>query len=511
VSARGIALLAFLLLAAVFVVDVLTPQTLIVAILLSVPIVITALTRDRRLTIWVVAIALIADVVAAFLNAARDNYRWDPIGVTDRALTIVSIVLVGYLTTVVQDRAERVGRFEAQDLRARREARLSAAVGRIRSSLSRDLVVRSIVREAPSVLEGDAARWRPARFDEAALSVQAGSDEVTYDEEPLTPAFVSLVQRALDDGEPRIIRYDDAVARLVLDELGGRGGVMVPVQESGVSFGVLLIWSKDDVFDEQTLTLARVYGRAAAAALAQAQLFDQLAERNAALSERSAVIRDLVYALSHDLRTPLAALSMTLQQAQDGAYGALPDAYRSVLNNSIVAVNDLQRLAETLLIVARFESGERSPERELVDVALLVNQLGVELSALASARQIHLVVKAAETAVVRGDRGDLRRAIANLVANAIENTPQDGTVELSVVNHEPVVEIVVSDDGFGVDQRIRTALFERFGSTASRAGGGTGLGLYIVRRIAEEEGGSVRYEPRDPRGSQFTISLPAAA
>jgi signal transduction histidine kinase len=68
----------------------------------------------------------------------------------------------------------------------------------------------------------------------------------------------------------------------------------------------------------------------------------------------------------------------------------------------------------------------------------------------------------------------------------------------------------VTDDGFGVEEAARAALFQRF-SPASRAGGGTGLGLYIVRRIVEESGGTVRYEPREPRGSVFTVSLAKAA
>jgi two-component system sensor histidine kinase SenX3 len=72
------------------------------------------------------------------------------------------------------------------------------------------------------------------------------------------------------------------------------------------------------------------------------------------------------------------------------------------------------------------------------------------------------------------------------------------------------IELVVADDGFGVDARTRATLFERF-SSGSRAGGGTGLGLYIVRRIAEDAGGSVRYEPREPRGSVFTLRLPKAS
>ena len=109
VRSRAVAVTAFALLAAVFVIDVLTPQALVVAILLDVPIVLAALTRSRRLTAWLVIAALAADGAAASINAAHDGYRWEPIGVGDRLLSMLSIVLVGYLSTAVQERAERVG------------------------------------------------------------------------------------------------------------------------------------------------------------------------------------------------------------------------------------------------------------------------------------------------------------------------------------------------------------------------------------------------------------------
>ena len=115
---RVVAAVAFALLVAAFVVDSLTPQTLVVAILLDVPIVLAALTRSRRLTAILVVLALVADAVAASMDAARDGYHWDVIGVGDRILSAFSIVLVGFLSTAVQERSERVGRIVAQEARA---------------------------------------------------------------------------------------------------------------------------------------------------------------------------------------------------------------------------------------------------------------------------------------------------------------------------------------------------------------------------------------------------------
>ncbi len=271
---------------------------------------------------------------------------------------------------------------------------------------------------------------------------------------------------------------------------------------------MLLVTSRSVEPDESVLITARGYAALAANALSQGRLFDELAERNQALIERQSVIRDLVDAISHDLRTPLAALAMTLRQATEGAYGALPERYGTVLRDSRVAIDDLQALAETLLVVARFESGQRPVRRERVEVDVLLRDVASEMQAMSAAREVRLTT-ALQPATTLGSRADLRRSVANLVANALQHTPAGGTVALSDTVHGTTVEIRVVDDGFGVEPALRPALFQRF-TTGARSAGGAGLGLYIVRRIAEESGGSARYEPREPRGSVFAVTLPKA-
>ncbi|HTD33861.1 MAG TPA: HAMP domain-containing sensor histidine kinase [Candidatus Elarobacter sp.] len=506
---QAVAVAAFALLIAAFAVDTLTPQTLVVAILLDVPIVLAALTRSRRLTAALVLCALAADAIAAFVDAGRDGYRWEAIGIGDRLLSALSIVLVGYLSTAVQERAEDVGRVLAQEARARREARLATAADHMRASLSPDLVKRAVVREAPRALDGVAAYWYPSGTGDEVLAARVGTDDVDVLDGRPPSEIVSLTHRAADDGTVSAVRALDPVGRFVLDRLEARSALAIPLADRGTPFGVLVVTSNAETPDETALQSARAYGTAAVNALSQARLFGELAERNAALSERQDVIRDLVYALSHDLRTPLAALSMTLKQAADGAYGELPPRYATVLRDSRVSIDDLSRLAETLLLVARFESGEHRTERDDVDLSAVATEVVSELRAMADSRSVHLAVQAPADAFTRGSRGDLKRALANLIANALQHTPKDGHVHVRIGGDRTTIGVTVSDDGFGIDPSLRGTLFQRF-SPASRAGGGTGLGLYIVRRIAEETGGSVRYEPLEPRGSSFTVTLPRA-
>jgi signal transduction histidine kinase len=510
VRSRAVATAAFALLIVTFAADAVTPQTLVIAILLDVPIVLAALTQSRRLTMSLVVAALAADAASWFINAAHEAYRWDAISSGNRLLSMLSIVLVGYLSTAVQERAERVGRLAAQEARARREATLAAAAERIRASLSPDLVTRAIVREAPQALDAIAAFWYPNGTGDEILAARAGVHDVEVLDERPPPEIATLAHRVADDRTVSVVRAVDPVGRFVLERLQARSAIAIPLADRGTSFGVLIAASSAESPDENAVQAARAFAALAVNALGQARLFAELAERNEALIERQDVIRDLVYALSHDLRTPLSALALTLRQAADGAYGALPERYETVLRDSLVSIDDLRRLAETLLLVARFESGDRRADAELIELGPVAREIGSELHAMADARGIALTVDAAVDARVRAARGDLKRALANLVANALEHTPSGGMVALRLSVARDRVEAVVTDDGFGIDERSRAGLFQRF-STASRAGGGTGLGLYIVRRIAEESGGTVRYAPREPRGSVFTLSLPNAA
>ncbi|MDQ6944574.1 MAG: HAMP domain-containing histidine kinase, partial [Candidatus Eremiobacteraeota bacterium] len=430
VRSRAVAVAAFALLIVTFVADAVTPQTLVIAILLDVPIVLAALTQSRRLTMSLVVAALVVDAAAGSINAAHDGYRWDAISVGDRLLSMLSIVLVGYLSTAVQERAERVGRLAAQEARARREVTLAAAADRMRASLSPDLVKRAIVREAPQALDASAAFWYPSGPGDEVLAARSGEPDVELLDAHPPPEIATLTHRVADDGTVSVVRGVDPVGRFVLERLQARSAIAIPLADRGTSFGVLIAASNAETPDEIAVQTARAFATLAVNALGQAQLFAELAERNEALSERQDVIRDLVYALSHDLRTPLAALALTLRQAADGAYGALPERYETVLRDSLVSIDDLRRLAETLLLVARFEAGDRRVNAELIELGPVAREIGSELHAMADARGITLTVDAGVDARVRAARGDLKRALANLVANALEHTPAGGTVTL---------------------------------------------------------------------------------
>lgn len=360
---RRITALSALLLLAAWTVDMLTPQRLVAAILLAVPVAVAALYLRPNASRWFILAALFADGAAGWFNAAREGWHWDAVSVGNRLLVALSIVLVGVLGSIARAALEETGRLNGQ---------------------------------------------------------QSSFDEI-------------------------------------------------------------------------------------------ARKNEELVALNASLADRGTVIRDIVYALSHDLRTPLAAASMTLQQALEGRYGPLPEAYQDIVRRSLESNRELGRLAETLLLVARYESGEQSKFRRPIEIAALSSSVVAELEPLCSAKHIQIGVDITGPAVVMGDEAELRRAMVNLLANAIKATPDEGTIHLQVSARDRRLVVAVEDSGYGLREDQLAGLFQRMPEADRPSpGAGTGLGLYIARRIAEQHGGSISYEQRQPHGSTFSLELPLA-
>jgi two-component system, OmpR family, sensor histidine kinase SenX3 len=129
----------------------------------------------------------------------------------------------------------------------------------------------------------------------------------------------------------------------------------------------------------------------------------------------------------------------------------------------------------------------------------------------ASAKRIELVADADDDVAVRGDKSQLAAALGNLVENAVNYSPEDTRVAVTVKHAGDLVEISVTDQGIGIPERDLERIFERFyrvDPARSRATGGTGLGLSIVKHIAATHGGEVTVWSSEGNGSTFTLKLP---
>lgn len=512
-----ISAVCYVLLIAAWIADLLTPQLFVMAILLNGPIALSGLALSTRLTVSLVIVAEFANFVSGYSNAAAAHFQWSATALGDRVLTAASFLLVGYLTIRAQEYARDAGSAEERVRFAVGEKGLRRSLDVIRATLNVELVLRATLREAAKTF-GASEALLIVRASSIALPdtyrIMRDSRDVILERKALDPASSSLLERAGEDAKEIRLVDGDPVANMVLDAHRARSCFLVRLR-SPQNAAVLFLF--DPSGDEESLSMLQPFADGASVALDQAQLFMQLGYRNEQIAaqrdaiERSArVIRDIVYALAHDLRTPLSAMTLTMQQALEGKYGDLPPQYRDILRTTLASNADVRRLVETLLLVARFEAGETSTRKEPVDLQSEAARVVQELRPIADVKGVTLRSAGEDGATtVTGDDVELRRAITNLTANAIEATPESGTVELLVVRSDGQIRVEVQDDGYGVPFERRTELFQRFGSTDRTAGAGSGLGLYIVRLIAEKYGGSVAYQPREPRGSVFTLSIPA--
>jgi two-component system sensor histidine kinase SenX3 len=222
-----------------------------------------------------------------------------------------------------------------------------------------------------------------------------------------------------------------------------------------------------------------------------------------------AIRRDFVANVSHELKTPVGALSL-LAETLDGEDDPL--VVDRLAKRVAAEAERLGRIIDDLLDLSRIEANE-SPRQEMVPLAVIVGQAVEPLRPAATLSGIRLEVDdPPRHLAVPGDRRDLVSAVSNLVDNAIKYSESGSLVQVRVRSDGPLVEIAVVDEGVGIPARDMERIFERFyrvDRARSRSTGGTGLGLSIVRHVAVNHAGSVRVESREGSGSTFILSLPA--
>lgn len=212
--------------------------------------------------------------------------------------------------------------------------------------------------------------------------------------------------------------------------------------------------------------------------------------------------------LAHALRTPINNLRGEAEVAL--ARSRTPVEYQQVLASSLEEFQRLSRMIEDLLFMARADNPKAAIQRVRFDARAQLEAVREFYSALAAERGV--AVSCAGEAWVEGDAMLFRRAVSNLLGNALRYTPAQGQIQLEVCAHaDQAVELTVRDNGTGIPAEHLSKVFDRFyrvDHADARHPGGAGLGLAIVQSIMRLHGGSARVTSREGQGTTFTLSFP---
>lgn len=239
-----------------------------------------------------------------------------------------------------------------------------------------------------------------------------------------------------------------------------------------------------------------------------AETFDEMLAR---LDRAFEAQRRFVHEASHELRNPLATIRTNIEVALADP-GATAEDLRQTAEVVDRTTERMGAVVDDLISFARSEMPQR--EFSLIDVGDMAEDVCLEFAGPAEANVVELRVAGASAHLVRGDPSELRRVLANLVANAIEHAPSGSAVRVGVSDTSDAVCINVVDEGAGVGPDECDLVFRR-GWRGDRScdsrPSGSGLGLAIARQLVESHGGSIHVEAPGSSGAHFVVELPAVA
>ena len=333
--------------------------------------------------------------------------------------------------------------------------------------------------------------------------------------EPMVPSGVAAVLQVLRSSAVLLDPSDAVVKASPAAHAMGlvRGQRLVPEELTGIARQV----RRDGEIRQVELELPRgplgqdTLAVSVRVAPLGSQLVLVLVEDRTEARRVDAVRRDFVANVSHELKTPVGALSLLAEAVLSASDD--PDAVRRFASRMQKEAHRLTNLVQDLIDLSRVQGDDPLTKAVPVDLGEVVGAARERVVEVAEARQIELVAAGADGVRVLGDRGQLTTAVGNLVENAVNYSPDRTKVVVSVRVEGELAEISVTDQGVGIPDQDLNRIFERFyrvDPARSRITGGTGLGLAIVKHIAATHGGDVSVWSVEGAGSTFTLRLPVA-
>jgi signal transduction histidine kinase len=469
----------------------------------------------------VTALATVPVLAAAeVLHAAELDTDAQPESVVLRG--VVALLLGGITGRLVELERRQA---KASEQRAAEAERLRDAFGRrvdlleaanrcaraLGSSLRLDEAFDAFVEEIGGVVAFD--RLLVARSEDGVAEVLATAG-LGADEWPpgATQPHMGVVVDRLRDGRTYVrgdLTVDTQPGEEPLVERGLRSQVVAPLSTGGQTIGYFTLARRlPDAFSPEEVELIALLGRLVGSAVQNIRAYE--AERTTVeeLRRLSALRADFVSLVSHELRSPMAAVIGSARTLQERWRELRPDQREAFLAVIADETSRLARLIEDVLHTSRIEAGTFTYRFSEVDLVHLARE-AVAAAEIAQ-DEVRLAIDVASALpTVHGDPERLRQLLDNLVSNAVKYSAAGQEVRVSLGGDNGRVRLAVRDNGPGIAPEHQTLIFEKFGRAATGgAKPGTGLGLFIARSIAQAHGGSLDVQSALGRGTTFTLTLP---
>ena len=465
---------------------------------------------------WIVA----AEVWRAE-HFAPDEFRSGPVGVRV-ALALVVGGFVGQLSGAFRGAVDRAAARAEDSERMRdelgRRLDLLEAANRCARALSSSLrpheAFDAFARELRGVVPLDRLLVLALENGTARVVASAGLGAERF---PVgsTHAVPGTIAERVVDGRT-LYREDLADAVYGEEEellaLGLRSRVVVPLQVGARTIGLFSVSRREAAaFQPEEIELVSLLGRLIAGSVQNIRTYEVERATAEELRRLSALRADFVSMVSHELRSPMAAVVGAARTLRSRVRELSPGQRDQLLALISREAERLTSLVRDVLDTSRLEAGTLAYEFERVELGELIR----EATEAAAAGQSDVRIEARVDGglpPVSGDRERLRQVVTNLVENAVKYSPPGGAVRVSAASRGSVVNVAVADDGPGIAPDDHELIFEKFGraNASESAKPGTGLGLYIARSIAEAHGGTIVVRSAPGRGATFTLSLPRA-
>jgi signal transduction histidine kinase len=239
-----------------------------------------------------------------------------------------------------------------------------------------------------------------------------------------------------------------------------------------------------------------------------------LVQLNQKLGESNRLKSEFMATITHELRTPLTSIVAFCELLLDEVPGPVNNEQRENLMDIRAGAQQLMILINDILDMAKYEAGKLRLDKENADINQIFQTARRTVAPIAQQHHLRLAVHPTQLPPLYGDPDRIAQMIINLISNAVKFTKENGTIELSAREEDGFAAITVRDSGEGIPPELLPHIFEKFrqGDAGSkRRRGGTGLGLALVKTLAELHNGRVAVSSELGRGTEVTLYLPLAA